>query len=103
VGVNGYNPIAGPGTDGRTNFGTVTQPFRIARSELTSDLVVEYFNALGQMPQNHPAFLRAQSHFGSGAQVNWLGLQDWSFPGPGFRWYLPRPATDRRIPVLGLT
>ena len=73
VGTNGYNPIAGPGSDGRTNFGTVTQPYRIARTEITSDNWVQFYNALGAMPLNDPALIQASSFFGSGAAVNWQG------------------------------
>lgn len=103
VGSNGYTPIAGPGSDGRTNFGTVTQPYRIARTEVTSDNWVQFYNALGAMPLSDPALVQASSFFGSGAAVNWQGLVDTQYPGPGVRWYLPNPTTDSRIPVLGIS
>ncbi|MCU0688615.1 MAG: formylglycine-generating enzyme family protein [Phycisphaerales bacterium] len=104
IGTRGYNPIAGPGSDGRTNFGTVphTQPYRIARTEVTSDTWVDFYNAIGQMPFSDPAFVQASSFFGSGGIISWSGLQDRFFPGPGVRWYLPNPTTDSRVPVMGM-
>ncbi len=101
VGTGGYAPIPGPGSDGRTNFGTVTQPYRIARTELTSDSYLDFLNSLGQMPENDPALQRALQVGGSNT-ISWQGLRDRSYPGPGFRFYLPNPETDRRIPILSI-
>jgi formylglycine-generating enzyme required for sulfatase activity len=103
IGTRGYNPIAGPGSDGRTNFGTVphTQPYRIARTEVTSDTWVGFLNSLGQMPPSDPALLRTLQLAGSDT-TSWPGLRQINFPGPGFRWYLPNPETDSRIPVMGM-